>query len=329
MGFIQFTEGVGIPHRSFEEEFLSHDKCSEWWYCTGYLKSEAENRLFGYQFTLAKVRLVGLKFHLLICSVTDFAAQKHYNIQTPIFFGKGITANHTLLAVGKHIRVELQPNEVSSMGCMKLHMESTEFALDTEMNAVKPPVWNCEDGALDMGVRNDPKERTYYYSFTNLATSGRLVLNGKKYDGLTGKTWFDRQGGTYTLTKNEASWEWYSLRFFDSSEAMLFVFPQTGYQDGTRIATDGSYHRMNDYRVQEEKIIQYNGMNFSCGWKLTMEGKEYTMVPLADGMFNVFFFELLASIRDADGNEVGYCFVELLPGARNKKKITDAFKVKR
>ena len=110
---------------------------------------------------------------------------------------------------------------------------------------------------------------------------------------------------------------------------MLFVFPQTGYQDGTRIAADGSYHRLNDYQVKEEKIIQYNRMKFSCGWKLTMGGKEYTLVPMVDGMFNVFFFELLASIRDADSNEVGYCFVELLPGARNKKKITDAFKIKR
>ena len=112
MANIKFTDGTGIPHRSFEDEFLSHDKCSEWWYCTGYLSSEAEHRLFGYQFTLAKVRLLGLRFHLLICSVTDFAEQKHYNIQTPIFFNKGITANNQLIAVGDHIRVELKPNPV-------------------------------------------------------------------------------------------------------------------------------------------------------------------------------------------------------------------------
>ena len=329
MGNIKFTKGTGIPHRSFEEEFLSHDKCSEWWYCTGYLRSEAEDRLFGYQFTLAKVRLVGLKFHLLICSVTDFAAQKHYNIQTPIFFRKGITANNQLIAVGDQIRVELKPTPNSTMGSMKLHMEGTDFSLDTEMEAVKPPVWHCEDGVLKMGVQNDPKERTYYYSFTNLATKGKLMLNGKEYANLTGKTWFDRQGGTYTLTKNEASWEWFSIRFFDNSEAMLFMFPQTGYQDGTRIAADGSYHRLNEYQVTATGMTEYNNMKFSKGWKLSMEGKQYTLEPMADGMFNVFFFELLASVVDDTGKEVGYCFVELLPGARNKKKISDAFKRKK
>lgn len=329
MGNIQYTSGTGIPHRSFEDEFLTHAKCSEWWYCTGYLRSEAAKRLFGYQFTLAQVHLLGLRFHLLICSVTDFANEKHYNTQTPIFFGKGITANNSLIAVDSHIRVELSPNEHSSMGSMRLHMEGGDFALDTEMEAFKPPVWHCDDGKLDMGVQGNAKERIYYYSFTNLPTTGKLVLNGKTYADLQGKTWFDRQGGTYTLTKNEASWEWFSLRFFDNSETMLFVFPQTGYQDGTRIETDGSYRRLNDYHVEAQKIIEYNNMKFSCGWTLTMEGKTYMLTPMTDGMFNVFFFELLASIRDESGREVGYCFVELLPGARNKKKITDAFKVKK
>jgi hypothetical protein len=33
----------------------------------------------------------------------------------------------------------------------------------------------------------------------------------------------------------------------------------------------------------------------------------------------IFFFELLAEVINPQGVRVGYCFVELLPGARNKK----------
>lgn len=321
MGKIQFTDGIGIPHSSFEKEFLTHKQCSEWWYCTGYLNDEEDKRLFGYQFTLAKVKIWGVHFHILICSVTDFAEQKHYNIQTPIFFGKGITANDQVIFVDNKIRLTFSENACSSMGRMTLHMESSNFILDTQMEAVKAPVWHCEDGALQMGIQNDPKERTYYYSFTNLKTSGKLVLNGKMYTNLTGKTWFDRQGGTFSLTKRECSWEWFSLRFFDNSEAMLFAFPHMNYYDGTRVYADGSYRRMNDYRIKATKEITYNGMKFSSEWTLTMEGKNYTLVPKVDGMFNVFFFELLAGIRDEDGNEVGYCFVELLPGVRNPDSL--------
>ena len=34
-------------------------------------------------------------------------------------------------------------------------------------------------------------------------------------------------------------------------------------------------------------------------------------------MYNVFFYELLADIRNSAGELVGRIFVELLPGARN------------
>ncbi|MDR1539145.1 MAG: carotenoid 1,2-hydratase [Clostridiales bacterium] len=243
MGEIAYTEGVGIPHKTFDDEFLTHKKCSEWWYCTGYLQG-GDSSMFGYQFTLAKIRILGVKFHLLICSITDLQTNKHYNTQTPVFFGNGVVTKANVLRLGNKAVFNFSPNEHSSKGRMNLHMESGEFCLDVELNAIKPPVWHCDDGALAMGIQNDPKERTYYYSFTNLASTGNLSIMGKQYKSLEGKAWFDRQGGTFTLTDPKCSWEWFSLRFFDDTEAMLFAFPQHGYYDGTRINADGSYHRM-------------------------------------------------------------------------------------
>lgn len=328
MGQIKYAKGTGIPHSSFDAEFLTHDECSEWWYCTGYLESDS-GRLFGYQFTLAWVKIMGIRFHILICAVTDFENQKHYDIQTPIFFGKDIVADDTTIAFGDKVQAAFEPNEFSHKGHVKLHMESAEFTLDADMNAVKPPVWQCEDGVLQMGIQNDPKERTYYYSYTNLATTASLVLNGEHFDDLKGKTWFDRQGGTYSLTKPECNWEWFSLRFFDNTEAMLFAFPQDDYYDGTYIERDGSYRRMNDYKLEAIEVIIYNKMKFSSRWKLTMNGRNYVIEPKVDGMFNLYFFELLADIVDDQNQVVGYCFVELLPGVRNKNSVLDAFKIKR
>ncbi len=34
--WIQYTGGSGVPHKTVEDEFLSHKGCSEWWYTTGY-----------------------------------------------------------------------------------------------------------------------------------------------------------------------------------------------------------------------------------------------------------------------------------------------------
>lgn len=316
MGKILWTDGTGIPPRSFEQEFLSHKKCNEWWYCTGYLK-DGKGGLYGYQFTFAKVSIKGIGLHLLISSVTDFQTGKHYNTQTPILFRRGIRTEQNRLVFGKKSYMEFSPNGHSPMGHMVLHMENEDFSVDTVMDAAKPPVRHCEDGVLQMGIPDDPKEQTYYMSFTNLTTTGTLRIEGRTLSGLTGKTWFDRQGGTYTLTDPRTQWEWFSLRFFDGREMMLFAFDQDGYFDGTRIEADGSYTRLQDYRLTATKLIEYNSRKFSNEWTLDVDGKHYHLVPRIDGMYNVMFFELLADIFDEDGTLVGCSFVELCPGVRN------------
>ncbi len=113
---------------------------------------------------------------------------------------------------------------------------------------------------------------------------------------------------------------------------MLFTFPRTGYVDGTYVRKDGIYQRIKDYQIEPldfftEPSTKYR---FSNGWKVRIkhihenrnekeEEEEYQIKPVADGQFNVFFYELLAEIINKDGRRVGYCVVELLPGARNKR----------
>jgi len=326
MGKIVYTDGTGIPPRNFDDEFLTHKQSSEWWYCTGYLEDGA-GALFAYQFTLAKVNIFGVKFRILITSLTDFRTNTHYNTQTPIFFNKGVTTTAELLSVDGKTRMTFAPNEHSAKGKMHLEMQSGVFSIDVDMEAIKPPVRHCDDGVLQMGIPGD-KERTYYFSFTNLATRGSLTIKDEKFQNLQGKTWFDRQGGTYTLTDGRTCWEWFSLRFFDDTEAMLFAFPQDDYYDGTHIGAGGSYQRMNDYKLEATDVVEYKGREFSNGWNLEMNGKKYVLTPKADGMFNVFFFELLADVKDESGRLLGYCFVELLPGVRNKTSALDAFRRK-
>ena len=103
---------------------------------------------------------------------------------------------------------------------------------------------------------------------------------------------------------------------------MLFSFPQDNYQDGTYIEKSGSYRRLNDYVITTLGFIEAGGKKFSFGWKLEMKNikqEQYTIIPKIDGQLNLFYFELVADIKDMDGKEVGYCVVELLPGVHNEK----------
>lgn len=132
------------------------------------------------------------------------------------------------------------------------------------------------------------------------------------------------RGGTYHLEKPVTNWEWFPMRFFDGEEIMLFPFPNTGYQDGTYIKKDGQYQRLNNfsYKPLDYIIEPSTNYKFSYGWQFELPGikdEKYTIMPKLDGQFNVAFYELIGDIYDQNDVLVGYCIVELLPGARNKK----------
>lgn len=316
---IQYTESTGIPHSSMAEEFLSHRQGSEWWYCTGSVKDK-NGREFSFQFTLARVRIFNIQFHILMTALTDIETEQHFYEQKPIFFGKDVVITEEQVGLPGTAEMRFHGKELS------LQMAGEGYSLSLNLRASKDPVWHCEDGILRMGV-DDPKERTYYWSYTNLATSGTIRL-GEVDHKVTGKSWFDKQGGTYTLTNRWTNWEWFSLRFFDGEEVMLFSFPQDDYQDGTYITKSGNYNRLVDYEITPLDFTEARGNRFSYGWAVNLknikQGK-YTIIPKTSGQLNFFYFELLAEIKDGSGETVGQCFVELLPGVYNKTKPLAAF----
>ena len=97
MKSITYSPRPAFPLGSMDDEFLSHRECSEWWYATGYL-GDGEGSMFAFQFTLAKVRIYGARFHMLLTSLTDFQTGEHRFRQVPVLFGKGIVATGETVA---------------------------------------------------------------------------------------------------------------------------------------------------------------------------------------------------------------------------------------
>lgn len=319
-----YSSAPGIPRSTFEEDFLAHKNCSEWWYSTGYFTDD-EGSMFACQWTLARFNIKGLFINMLLTSLTDIRRGKHYYSQSPSITGNGVVTNHGYVGIVDKSWMTFAANEFSSNGIMEIHTIADNYRLDVNMEAAKAPVWHCDNGELFMGQTSKPLEKTFYYSYTNIPAVAALVLDGRTYS-LKGKCWFDRQGGPYNVIDRHAAWEWFSLRFFDDTEAMLFAFPQCDYFDGTFIERDGTYRRMNDYVLKATKVIETAGKKFSAAWKLEMNGASYTLRPTVEGMFNYFFYEELTGIFDADDELVGYCFTELMPAVRNPASISAAFK---
>jgi len=298
---------------SFEREWLCHKGISEWWYATGYFHDE-NGRLFSFQYTLVRIHVHAVRMYMLMLAVTDIETGRHHFVQVPAFSGKGIVIDASMLCFRD---TAVLTKEESGM---HITAKAADFNYDLFLDYGKGAFWHCDNGKLQMGIPSR-KATTLYYSYTNMPVSGTIMLDGVAHE-VKGKAWFDKQGGTYPITKPECMWEWFSLRFFDNEEMMLFSFPQNGYVDGTYIRADRTCARLNSYIITPKKFMTAGTYKFSCEWEVELPGLKdghYLIRPLTDGQLNLVYFELLAGICRDSGELAGYCVVELLPGAYNSK----------
>ncbi|HWS30681.1 MAG TPA: lipocalin-like domain-containing protein [Clostridia bacterium] len=304
----------GAGHGNFEEEWGVHKHCSEWWYLTGYFYDGA-GHMYSCQFTMLRVKLLFFRPYIIMLALTDFETQKHYYFQNITLSVRDITIDEHTVAFGKTAAAQKQANG------MRLTVDHKDFRLDLTLGYGKGAIWHCDNGLLQMGV-GGPKQTTVYYSYTNMPVFGTLELSGER-KAVRGKAWFDKQGGPYGLIDRRCMWEWFSLRFFDEEEMMLFSFPQSNYCDGTYIRASGSHERLCDYTITPTDFVYPDGQTkYSAAWEISVPGlkdEAYTVTPLLKGQMNMGYCELLAGIYDRQGEQVGLCFAELLPGVYNKK----------
>jgi len=312
-------------HGDFNAEWMPHKKVSGWWYITGYLADPQDpEHIYSYQYTLLRARIFGVTLTVLQLAFTDFATGKHFFKQRFSLFEKKFFTDKNNIQFPPLSHLKRGTEEIS------LSVETDDFSLDLNLDYGKGAFWHADDGVLVMGEPDDPIQRTVYYSYPNMPTTGEVVVhnaNGEKTTlKVTGKSWFDRQWGPYRLVEPATHWEWFSLRFFDDEEVMLFAFPQHPYHDGTYIDKEGNQQLVRDYSYTPKELVEVNGFVFSKGWDLEMPGvkeEHYEIRPILDGQINLAYFELLAEIINPSGERVGYCFVELLPGVRNPDKKID------
>lgn len=303
----------GGRHGGFDEEWGLHRGCSEWWYATGYFTDEAE-KLYSFQFTVLRVRVGLLYPYIAMLALTDFSAGTHAYCQNVRLFPRDVTISPDEVAYGGMAAVR------KGASGMTLTARHKDFMLDLSLGYGKGAVWHCDNGLLQMGIFGR-RQTTTYYSYPNMPAAGTLTVNGST-KRVTGKAWFDKQGGPYSLLDRRTHWEWFSLRFFDDEELMLFSFPQDGYQDGTYIPKSGPARRLTAYTVTPTAFAYPQGVRYSCAWELhapELKEERYTISPLMEGQMNLGYYELLAGVDNAQGERVGLCFVELLPGVYNEK----------
>jgi predicted secreted hydrolase len=193
---------------------------TEWWYVVGHLKSGKQR--FGYEMTIFRFDNVrppgsapgtpGIKLYRADMAITeDTGHQFHQRIS--YFFPQSGHVSATTLDVGAG-NAHLSGKSPSSMdlrfqipaGSAKLHLASQRPA----MNVGGRGYLKFADGY------------TYYYSLTDIKTSGTLVVNDQTFH-VTGTSWLDHQWGTWSWA-NVSGWTWMALQLNNGVQLSVFDF---------------------------------------------------------------------------------------------------------
>ncbi|MCW5982755.1 MAG: hypothetical protein KIT09_31995 [Bryobacteraceae bacterium] len=213
----------GYEYRFPRDHFSHPEFQTEWWYYTGNLRTP-QGRRFGFELTFFRhgvarppVRSSPWQvddLYLAHLALSDIDKKTFHHRERINRAGPGLAAASAELSRiwNGNWHVEWRGNVQS------LQAVTDAFTLRLEMVPQKPPVIHGRDGVSRKGP--EPGRASHYVSFTRLAASGALELDGASYE-LAGLAWMDHEFFTNQLSPEQAGWDWFSVQFENGAELML------------------------------------------------------------------------------------------------------------
>lgn len=330
---------------SFPTDHYAHRSYrNEWWYFTGRLAcAEEPDRAYGYQFTLFRIGLLprrpsfdsGWTTAGLVmghAAITDLKAGTHRFSETlyreiPMLAGLGDPSGPmiawTRAPPGTDEDWTLRWNGRAFDLTMTDDARDLSFALRTR--PLKPLVLQGPGGLSRKGQAEG--EGSLYYSFTRLATEGRLSVDGHACD-VNGVSWMDKEFGTSQLSSGQVGWDWFSIRLADGRDLMLYELRRRDGAVDTRSATlvapDGTASWLADGEWSASPTGRWTspatGAVYPSGWEVSIPGAGLALVltPLAADQENrsglargVVYWEGAVTAKSPTGREIGEGYVEL------------------
>lgn len=224
----------------FPRDEKAHNNAIEWWYFNGNLKDKVGNQ-YAFMNCLFKTevkRFFHIPFlrhfkylHFSHSLLSDIKNQKFYpRLNSKVTISKD-SFSKSLLFV-KYSLNKFFWNVIEQTKKNKYHMKTED--MDLFLESTKKPLLEGGKGFLTLGSK-----KTYYYSLTNLKTSGRIKIKDKWIE-VTGKSWADHQWANISIV--EGKWTWFSIQLEDDTEIICceyghgkkFYFAGISYPDGNQ-----------------------------------------------------------------------------------------------
>jgi predicted secreted hydrolase len=308
---------------------------TEWWYYTGHLR--AGERRFGYELTFFRI---ALPFHGSAKGSAWRARQvifRHLALtdETGRKFRSDDRAERAVLdlagADSTRYLVWLGDDYAGLEGDRSTHRlvgSTPEFALDLKLTPERPPVVHGHDGVSQKseGLGN----ASHYYSFTRLATRGRVVVGGDTL-AVEGRSWMDHEFGSDRLRDTHTGWDWFAVQLADGRDLMLYRMRTIdgrvdSCSSGTLVEADGHAEPIEraefTTRPLGEWLSPKTGGRYPSGWQVRVpgDGIDLKLVPtipdqelVAPTMGGVAYWEGSVRVSGTSGGEPvrGEGYVEL------------------
>ena len=234
----------------FPRDFGAHDGYrTEWWYYTGHLVA-ADEREFGFQFTIFRTALSpsngeeagssewrSNQLYLAHFAISDVKNGDFYfserNSRGAVGLA-GATADPYTVWV-ENWSIEAQGERVH------LQADAGDYALDLDLTQTLAPILHGDGGLSPKSEQAG--NASYYYSQIHQQASGSVRVADGTF-AVTGEVWKDHEYSTSALSPDAAGWDWVSLQFNDGSALMLFeIRNQNGgveaYSSGSWVSAEG------------------------------------------------------------------------------------------
>jgi predicted secreted hydrolase len=333
-------------HRwSFPADLRSHPGFrNEWWYFTGTVEAEGEpGRRLGFQLTFFRVGLAPAApavdsawatadAVMVHAAVTDVQAGAHTFSEVlwraaPLLGGFPSAPNPVVAwaraAPGTDGRWEVRLDG----GGFRLAMrdDAAGLALDLTLTPEKPPALQGPNGLSRKSA--EVGYASLYVSLTRLATSGEVVVGGRRL-AVRGESWMDREIGSSQLAPDQVGWDWWSLRLRDGRDLMLYVLRRrdgsASWRNATLVERDGRVRLLAPgewtARATGSWRSAATGATYPSGWELALpgEGIRLSVLPEVREAENrsalvpgLFYWEGPVRAVDASGAPAGEGYVEL------------------
>ncbi len=258
---------------------------TEWWYYTGHLHAKS-GRSFGFELTFFRrgippedvttlpSRWSVKDLYLAHFAVTDLHGKRFHFSEKFSREGLGKAgADEAKLQVWID---DWRAEATTDMpGVHTLVARDDTHALSLTLQPAKPLVTHGAAGVSRKG--KDVGQASHYYSFTRLATTGNLMIDGEQFE-VTGTSWMDHEFGSGDLGADQVGWDWFSLQLEDNTELMLYRMRLSdGSSDlassGTAVSPDGHFRHLDVTDFQIESTGTWTSpeskATYPSRWKLT------------------------------------------------------------